>query len=91
MMLEAMLSIGGVLVASIIGTSWKTNANINGLRAEVHSVRSDFKAVVERLDRVQPEDTRDRVTRLEVRVDGLERLTSTLAGRETGEHRLTER
>ncbi|MGD2215158.1 MAG: hypothetical protein PVJ64_00325 [Gemmatimonadales bacterium] len=47
------------IVLSVLGSHWRTMGAI--------------RALVERIDRAAPEETRDRVTRLEVRVDQVER------------------
>ena len=52
------------VVVAVLGSHMRMSQQLRG-------VGEQLKAVTERLDRAAIEDTRDRVTRLEVRVDQL--------------------
>ena len=56
----ALVGIAVTIFLAIIGSSWRLSSQIKGIEGKVDSVSR-------RLDRVDPETLRDRVTRIEAR------------------------
>jgi hypothetical protein len=58
----ALIGAAVAILLAVLGSAWRLSGQIKGIQAEVGGL-------TERLDRVDVEDLRDRVTRLEVRLE----------------------